>query len=93
LLQSWVQVGTICVVLVSALFYQTHYMDKRFEDIGKRFEDIGKRFEDMDKRLGDMGKCLGDINHRFDDLKDWIRSEVRRLEDRLDRLEHPVAKS
>jgi len=63
-LQSWIQVGTICVVLVPALFYQTHYIDKRFED----------------------------LNHRFDDLKDWIRCEIKRLEDRLDRLEHPVAK-
>jgi hypothetical protein len=52
------------VVLVSALVYQTHYIDKRFED----------------------------LNHRFDDLKDWIRSEIKRLEHRLDRLEHPVAK-
>jgi len=27
---------------------------------------------------------------RFDDLKDFIRSEIRRLEDRIERLERPI---
>jgi hypothetical protein len=29
-------------------------------------------------------------DRRFDDLKDFIRSEVHRLEDRMDRLERPI---
>jgi hypothetical protein len=62
--QSWVQVGTICAVLVAALIYQTHYIDKRFEAVDKR----------------------------FDDLKDWIRAELRRIDERLDSLTERVAK-
>ena len=39
-----------------------------------------------------MNTRFAEINHRFDDLKDWIRSEVKRLEDRIERIEHAVAK-
>jgi hypothetical protein len=31
-------------------------------------------------------------NKRFDDLKDLIKSEIKRLEDRIERLEHPVVR-
>jgi hypothetical protein len=40
----------------------------RFNDVDKRFNAVDKRFNYLDKRL--------------DDLKDFIKSEVRRLEDR-----------
>jgi ubiquinone biosynthesis protein UbiJ len=33
------------------------------------------------------------IDKRFDDLKDWIRSEVKRLDERIERLEHPITPS
>jgi hypothetical protein len=55
LVQSWAQVLTIAAAIVGALIYQTHYIDKR-----------------------------------FDDLKDWIRAELRRIDERLDRIEHPL---
>jgi hypothetical protein len=42
------------------------------------FEAIDKRFEAIDKR--------------FDDLKDWIRAELRRIDERLERLEHPIVR-
>jgi Tfp pilus assembly protein PilN len=43
----------------------------------------------LDKRIDDL---RAEINHRFDDLKDWIRSEVKRLEERIERIEHPVVR-
>jgi hypothetical protein len=30
------------------------------------------------------------MNKRFDDLHDLLKSEVKRVEDRLERLEHPI---
>ena len=33
-----------------------------------------------------------EMNNRFSDLKDFIRSEVKRVEDRLERLEHPIVR-
>jgi len=32
------------------------------------------------------------IDKRIDDLKDWIRSEVKRLEERIGHLEHARSK-
>jgi Tfp pilus assembly protein PilN len=43
----------------------------------------------LDKRIDDL---RAELNHRFDDLKDWIRSEVQRLEERIERVEHLVVK-
>ena len=43
----------------------------------------------LDKRIDDL---RAELNHRFDDLKDWIRSEVQRLEERIEHVEHPVIK-
>ncbi|HXJ96112.1 MAG TPA: hypothetical protein VMT20_25005 [Terriglobia bacterium] len=47
------------------------------------------RFSAIDKRIDDL---RSEMNHRFDDLKDWIRSEVRRLEERIEHVERPVLK-
>ena len=50
----------------------------------------------LDKRIDDLraeiNARFAEVNHRFDDLKDWIRSEVKRLEERIERTEHPVVK-
>lgn len=32
------------------------------------------------------------MNKRFDDLHDLLKSEVKRIEERLERLEHPIAR-
>jgi hypothetical protein len=32
------------------------------------------------------------MNKRFDDLRDLLKSEVKRIEDRLERLEHPIVR-
>jgi hypothetical protein len=33
-----------------------------------------------------------ELNHRFDDLKDWIRSEVKRLEEHIEHIDHLIIK-
>lgn len=33
------------------------------------------------------------IDERFNDLREFIRSEIKRLEDRIERLEHPILRS
>jgi uncharacterized protein (DUF2164 family) len=37
-----------------------------------------------------MNKRFDDMNKRHDDMRDLIRSETKHLEERIDRLEHPV---
>jgi hypothetical protein len=44
----------------------------------------------LDTRISDLIRTE-EIRHG--DLKDFIKSEVRRLEDRIARLEHPIIRS
>ena len=43
----------------------------------------------QNKRLDDL---RSEVNHRFDDLIRYIEARFKAVEDRLDRLEHPVAR-
>jgi hypothetical protein len=43
----------------------------------------------IERRFSDL---RSEINHRFDDLKLWVQSEFRRLDERLERLEQPLHK-
>jgi hypothetical protein len=43
----------------------------------------------LDRRIDDLRDSL---NKRFDDTHDLLKSEVRRLDDRLERLEHSVVR-
>jgi low affinity Fe/Cu permease len=44
----------------------------------------------LDTRINDL---IRSEEIRHNDLKDFIKSEVHRLEDRLERLEHPIIRS
>jgi hypothetical protein len=41
----------------------------------------------QNRRIDDL---KGSLNNRFDDMRDLSKSEVKRLEERLDRIEHPI---
>ena len=43
----------------------------------------------VDKRFDDMKSSF---DKRFDDLKDLIKSEFKRVDERIDRLESPLAR-
>lgn len=43
----------------------------------------------LDRRIDDLRDSL---NKRFDDTHDLLKSEVRRLDERLERLEHSVVR-
>jgi hypothetical protein len=43
----------------------------------------------QNRRIDDLRDSM---NKRFDDLRDLLKSEVKRIEDRLDRLEHPIVR-
>ena len=63
-------------------------LDDRFTSLEKRLDDQFTSFEKRsDDRFTSFEKRSDD---RFTSLRDFIGSEVRRLEARLDRLEHPV---
>ncbi len=68
-------------------------VNQRFTDTNQRLNDMNQRLNDMNQRLNDMNQRLNDMEGRFSDLKDFIKAENSRPEDRIERLEHPVARS
>jgi Tfp pilus assembly protein PilN len=76
--QLWGAVGVIVLGYVLGFYFQS-----------RSIAHLDKRIDDL---RAEMNARFGEISHRFDDLKDWIRSEVKRLEDRIERIEHPVVK-
>jgi hypothetical protein len=47
------------------------------------------RLNDLNRRIDDL---KASIDKRFDDLKDYIKSEFRRVDERIDRLEIPLVR-
>jgi hypothetical protein len=43
----------------------------------------------LDRRIDDLRDSM---NKRFDDLHDLLKSQVKRVGDRLERLEHPIVR-
>jgi len=41
----------------------------------------------QNRRIDDLRDS---INRRFDDLRELLKSEVKRLDERLDRMQHPI---
>jgi hypothetical protein len=77
--QLWGAGGVIVLGYVVGFYFQS-----------RSIAHLDKRIDDL---RAEMNARFAEINHRFDDLKDWIRSEVKRLEDRIERIEHPIVKS
>jgi ATPase subunit of ABC transporter with duplicated ATPase domains len=48
----------------------------------------------QNRRIDDLRDSINrrfdDVNKRFDDLRDLLKSEIKRVEERIDRLEHPI---
>jgi hypothetical protein len=78
------------------------HLDHRISgEIGRLDTRISGEIGRVDTRItGEIGHLSTRIDDlirgqelRHTDLKDFIKSEVRRLEDRIDRIEHPVIRS
>jgi hypothetical protein len=66
-------------VIVGGYLLGIFFQNRRIDDLR---DSMNRRFDDLRETM----------NKRFDDLHDLLRSEDKRLEDRLDRLEHPIVR-
>ena len=89
---NWGQVLVIAPGYVLGFYIQSRQIDALRDAINEGFDGTEKRFDDMNQRFGDMNQRINSIAARFSDLKDFIKTEVSCLEDRIDRLEHPVVR-
>ena len=73
--QSWAQVLTIAIVLVGALMYQAHYIDRRFDDFRLWAE---ARFREMDARFRALEDRLARVESRLDRIEERLEHPVLR---------------
>jgi hypothetical protein len=85
-LQSWAQVLTLGVMIVGALLYQTHYIDKLIEGLRNELkaEIAGLR--------GETARRFNNVEERSAGLRAEINQRFNNVDARLDRIEHPVVR-
>jgi len=64
-------------VIVGGYLLGIYFQNRCIDDLR---DSVNRRFDDLRTTM----------NNRFDDLHDLLKSEVKRLDERLDRIEHPV---
>ncbi len=66
-------------VIVGGYLLGIYFQNRRIDDLR---DSMNRRFDDL----------RDSINKRFDGLHDLLKSEVKRLDERLDHLEHPIVR-
>ena len=75
-LSQWGPVAVIMGGYMLGFYFQNRRIDDLRDSINSRFDGVNSRFDS--------------VNKRFDDLRDLLKSEIKRVEERIDRLEHPI---
>ena len=73
MINTWGPVAVIVIGYLLGIYFQNKRIDDLRNDMNRGFDDINRRFEDL----------RNEMNARFADLKDYIKSEISRLEDRI----------
>ena len=93
-LTQWGPIAIIIGGYLLGINFQNRSIAHLERRIGDFRDAMNKRFDDSNnstnKRFDDMNRRFDDVNRRFDDFRDLLKSEVKRIEERLERLEHPV---
>lgn len=91
IVNQWGPVAVIVGGYLLGIYFQNRsisHLDGRIDDLR---DSLGRRIDDLrdsvNKRFDDLNQSF---NKRFDDSHDLLKSEVKRLDERLDRLEHPI---
>jgi hypothetical protein len=66
-------------VIIGGYLLGIYFQNRRIDDLR---DSMNRRFDDL----------RDSINKRFDGLHDLLKSEVKRLDERLDHLEHSIAR-
>jgi len=73
-------------VIVGGYLLGIYFQSRSIAHLDRRIDDLR---DSLSRRIDDLRDSM---NARFDDLHDLIKSEVKRLEERIDRLEHPIVR-
>ena len=84
--QLWAGVAVVVLGYVIGFYFQRRDIDKLEASLNRRIDDLRS---EMVARIDDL---RSEMVARFDGLRDLLRSEIKRVEERIERLEHPVAR-
>ena len=86
-----IQLWSAAAVIV--LGYVVSFQHRDIEAANRRIDDLYKRIDGglaaVNQRIDDL---RNEINHRFEDLLRYIDQRFKKLEERLERLEHPITR-
>ena len=81
--QLWLAVAVVMLGYIAGFYFQHRELDKLETSLNRRIDDLRS---EMSTRFTGL---QSEINARFAALHELLKSEVKRLKDRLDRIEHP----
>jgi len=73
-------------VIVGGYLLGIYFQSRSISHLEHRIDDLR---DSLTTRIDDLRDSM---NKRFDDLHDLLKSEVKRVEERLERLEHPIVR-
>jgi tetrahydromethanopterin S-methyltransferase subunit G len=86
-----IQLWSAAAVIVPG--YVVSFQHRDIEAANRRIDDLYKRIDGglaaVNQRIDDL---RNEINHRFEDLLRYIDQRFKNLEERLERLEHPITR-
>jgi len=90
--QLWTAVAVVMLGYVVGFYFQHRDVDKLETTLNRRIDDLrsemNARFAALQSEMNARFAALqSEMNARFAALHELLRSEVKRLEDRLDRIE------
>jgi len=84
--QLWLAVAVVMLGYIVGFYFQHRELDKLETSLNRRIDDLRS---EMSTRFTGL---QSEMNARFAALHELLKSEVKRLEDRLDRIEHPIVR-
>ncbi len=82
IINQWGPVAVIVLGYVLGFYFQSRsiaHLDRRIDDLR---DSVTKRMDDL----------RDSMNRRFDDFHDLLKSEVKRLDDRLNHMDRPIVR-
>ena len=83
---QWGPVAVIVGGYLLGIYFQNRRIDDLRDSVNSRIDDLR---DSLNRRIDELRDSM---NARFDDLHDLLKSETKRLGERIDRLERPIVR-
>jgi len=89
--QLWLAVAVVMLGYIVRFYFQHRELDKLETSLNRRIDDLRSEMNAPRSEMNARFTALqSEISARFAALHALLKSEMKRLEDRLDRIERPI---